>query len=40
MIDFQLIRIKNTSSSIIFDFNKKSNEIKVMDIMLLPLKDF
>ncbi|CAD8147993.1 unnamed protein product [Paramecium octaurelia] len=40
MIEFQLLRIKNTTSPIIFDFTKKSNEVKVLDIMLLPLKNF
>ncbi|CAD8069429.1 unnamed protein product [Paramecium sonneborni] len=40
MIDFQLIRIANITSPIHFDFTKKSNEVKVMDIMLLPLKNF
>lgn len=40
MVEFQLLRIRNTTSPIIFDFTKKSNEVKVLDIMLLPLKNF
>ncbi|CAD8065624.1 unnamed protein product [Paramecium sonneborni] len=40
LIEFQLLRKQNKSSQIIFEFDKKSNGLKLYDIMFLPLSNF
>ncbi|CAD8157599.1 unnamed protein product [Paramecium pentaurelia] len=40
LIEFQMQRKRNISSSIIFEFDKKSIGLKIYDIMILPLINF
>lgn len=40
VIEFKLERLTNINDSITFSFDKKSNEIRVEDIMPIPLRGF
>lgn len=40
VIEFNLERLTDLNDSITFSFDKKSNEVRVEDIMLIPLEEF
>jgi hypothetical protein len=40
VIEFKLERLTDKNDSITFSFDKKSNEVRVEDIMLIPLEEF